>query len=122
MGYRNRSSSRRNAVWDRLPYAGFEAGALSKTSDALVWTFLVGLSPSDVTPPLSLFQHTEANEQDILRLLNTINGRLESQGDRPLAEGLLVKIFNKNWPAIESDLLEATFVEETSHGGSRKKR
>jgi hypothetical protein len=36
----------------------FEAGALSKTKDSHVCTFLLDLVPSDIKQPLAQFQHT----------------------------------------------------------------
>src|SRR5438270_7602022 len=39
----------------------FEAGALSKTTDAHVCTFLMDLKPADIKPPLGQFQHTLFN-------------------------------------------------------------
>jgi len=59
------------------PWIYFEAGALSKTEDALVWTFLHGLTPSDVPPPLGKFQHTVAQRDDTLSLIKTINRCLD---------------------------------------------
>jgi len=40
----------------------FEAGALSKTGNARIWTFLCGLKPSDVPPPLSKFPYSRRKE------------------------------------------------------------
>lgn len=50
---------------DNLPNPSlhYEAGALSKTEGARVWTFLHGgLSSSDVAPPLSSFHATTAEK------------------------------------------------------------
>jgi hypothetical protein len=40
------------------PWVLFEAGALSKTRGARVWTLLLDLAPADVEPPLSQFLST----------------------------------------------------------------
>ena len=53
----------------------FEAGALSKTSDAHVCTFLLDLIYSDIEYPLAQFNHTEFNKEEVLKLVNTIKGQ-----------------------------------------------
>jgi TIR domain-containing protein len=40
----------------------YEAGALSKTKDALIWTFLHELTAGDVPQPLGKSQHTIAEK------------------------------------------------------------
>jgi len=50
----------------------YEAGALSKLDEAPIWTFLVGLSPGDVSQPLGRFQHTQAVKGDTFKLLKAI--------------------------------------------------
>lgn len=81
----------------------YEAGALSKTPDARVWTFLLGLKPSEVPPPLGRFQHTVAEREDLRKLVGTINGHLTE----PLAPGLLDEVFEDAWPRLEKRLREA---------------
>lgn len=82
----------------------YEAGALSKTKDALIWTFLHGLAQGDVPQPLGRFQHTLAQKGDTLRLLKTINGRLADVGGEPLSEQLLEENFELFWPQLEKRL------------------
>jgi hypothetical protein len=85
----------------------FETGALSKTKDALIWTFLHGLNPGDVPPPLGKFQHTVAEKGDVLRLLKTINSRLGEVGGEPLQDRLLEENFELFWPRLEESLKAA---------------
>jgi len=85
----------------------FETGALSKTKDALIWTFLHGLSPADVPPPLGKFQHTIAKKDDTLLLLRTINRRLGEVGGEPLTDNLLEDNFDTFWPQLEKKLIAA---------------
>lgn len=86
------------------PWIHYEAGALSKTKDALIWTFLHGLAQGDVPQPLGRFQHTLAQKGDTLRLLKTINGRLADVGGEPLSEQLLEENFELFWPQLEKRL------------------
>src|SRR5687767_9353244 len=51
----------------------FEAGALSKTPTASIWTYLSGIKSADVPQPLGKFQHTLNSKSDTFRLLKTIN-------------------------------------------------
>src|SRR5947209_7773018 len=43
----------------------FEAGALSKTPKSYVCTFLLDIEPTDFDGPLTQFQHTRAQKEDI---------------------------------------------------------
>jgi hypothetical protein len=84
------------------PWILFEAGALSKTlSDARVCTFLLGLEPSQVRPPLSQFQATRANKEDTRRLVGDINKALGEQGR---SEDRVVRGFEKYWNDLEVKL------------------
>jgi len=82
----------------------FEAGALSKTKDAHVCTFLLDLKPTDVERPLGEFQHTKFEKEDVRKLLHTINGAVKKEGERALGEKQLDKIFERFWPELEKDL------------------
>jgi hypothetical protein len=55
------------------PWILFEAGALSKTVDSRVWTYLYDLGYTDVKDPLSQFQHTVATKEDTRKLIASIN-------------------------------------------------
>lgn len=74
------------------PWLLFEAGALSKTPDAYLWTFLHGISPIDVEQPLAQFQHTIGEKNDVRKLIHTINLAVREQNEKSLAEATLNKI------------------------------
>jgi len=88
----------------KSPWIHYEAGALSKTKDALIWTFLHGLTPGDVPPPLGKFQHTVAEKGDVLLLLKAVNSRLADVGGEPLQERLLEENFELFWPRLEEKI------------------
>lgn len=69
----------------RSEWIHYEAGALSKTPDAMIWTLLLDVQPSEVGQPLGKFQHTIAEKEDVWKLVQTINRRLAD----PLPEGVL---------------------------------
>lgn len=81
----------------------FEAGALSKAieNNTNVCTFLIGLEPSDLEPPLSQFQATKAEEADILKLLQTLNQGL---GENALPSEHIQGAFEMCWPKLRSEL------------------
>lgn len=85
----------------------YETGALSKTKDAVIWTFLHGLVPSDVPQPLGRFQHTLAEKGDVFKLLQSINSRLREIGGNALKDALLEEIFEESWAKLESKLKDA---------------
>jgi len=86
------------------PWLLFEAGALSKSIDerTRLCTYLVGdFEPSDVTPPLGMFQGTKSTKEDTYRLVQTIN-RVVS--DEPISDDNLETIFEAMWPKLENRL------------------
>jgi hypothetical protein len=82
----------------------FEAGALSRIKDAHVCTFLLDLSAASIGWPLAQFQHTLFNEEDVVKLVHTINKEVEKAGERSLGEKVLNNVFNTFWPQLEEKL------------------
>ena len=83
------------------PWLAYEAGALASHDRGRVATFLYGISPSEVKPPLGLFQGTDsASRSDVLRLLTTVNSRLAA----PLSEARLQNAFDTHWDALVEQL------------------
>lgn len=82
----------------------FEAGAISKTKDARVCTFLTDLTPADVEPPLADFEHTQSTEADVKGLVRTINAAVGRVGGKVLAEPILDNVFRTNWPQLAERL------------------
>ena len=83
----------------------FEAGALSRKPKDKVWTFLLGVEHSDVEQPLSQFQHTKADKDDVLLMIESIN-RTASAGAAPRNEGDLRELFELLWPKFDARLTE----------------
>jgi hypothetical protein len=86
------------------PWILFEAGALSKAveKNSYVCTYLLGgLTPPNVEPPLSAFQHTSPDKKDTLRLIKTINTAL---GIDPVPSEILERTFEGLWPSFEAQL------------------
>lgn len=84
----------------------YEAGALSKTADALIWTFLLDVESSEVGQPLGKYQHTIAEKEDVRKLVQTINNRLAE----PLTDGVLTDAFEQNWQRLEQGLKAARSI------------
>ena len=86
------------------PWILFEAGALSKASDSYVCTFLLDISPTDLTGPLSIFQATKFNKEDIFKLLISINNNVKLSGGKNLTNENLKSLFKVFYPQLEEEL------------------
>ena len=82
----------------------FEAGALSKTKDAYVCTFLLDLKATDIEEPLASFQHTASKREDIRQLMDTINKAVKESEEHSLAEKLFNSTFDMYWTELEAKL------------------
>jgi len=83
------------------PWLNFEAGALSKSVDtSRVTPFLLGLRPAELTGPLSQFQATLPNVDDVTRLIKSINTVTE----RPIDDSRLIDGVQVWWPRLEERL------------------
>jgi hypothetical protein len=85
------------------PWILFEAGALAKTKDAKVCTFLLDVHPTDVKPPLGHFQHTTLAKEEVRKLIGTINSSLEGP-DRPVPDATLDRVFERSWQELDDVL------------------
>lgn len=84
-------------------WLNFEAGALSKVVNAsVVAPFLLDVRSSEIAGPLSQFQHTEFEREDIRKLIGSVNEALPT----PLNEKLLDRTFEKWYEDLHTELLE----------------
>jgi hypothetical protein len=88
----------------------YEVGALSKTRNAVIWTFLLSLKTSEIKEPLGKFQHTLAEKTDVLRLLRSINKKLVEVGGDSLRDRILEDQFEDSWPKLKIKLEEAVEI------------
>jgi TIR domain len=90
------------------PWLNFEAGALSKSMTASrVSPFLMGLRPADLVGPLTQFQATLPQVEDVGRLVKSIN----ATADRPIDEPRLLEAVAMWWPRLEKSLQAALKVD-----------
>ncbi len=83
----------------------FETGALSnRLGQSQVTPLLIGLKDVDVKPPLSQFQMTQPIENDINKLVHTINAQLPDA--QKLSDEKLKQAFDKWWPDFKLKLEE----------------
>lgn len=88
------------------PWILFESGALSKTiGNSHVCPVLFELSPADISGPLSQFQLTKLNNNDVYDLIKSINKLLE---DQALPKKQLKETYEKWWPDLEARLKETS--------------
>ena len=93
----------------RAPWVNFEAGAVSKYIDnAHVSPLLLGVSPEDLGGmPLSRFQCTRFDKEDIGRLLRSINAASSSRiDDRTLDRNL-----RNAWKQLKEDVGSLDLIE-----------
>ena len=80
----------------------FEAGALSKScEDALICPLLYGLLPSDVDGPLSVYQATEFDKDDMWKLITALNDRMGRKQHDPAS---LEQKYEELWPGFQKSL------------------
>jgi len=86
------------------PWLLFEAGALSKVfGRSQVCPLLLGIRADDLEGPLAQFQATTVEKEDLLRLLESLNGRPEEE---LIDKVLLREIFEREWPELERRIEE----------------
>ncbi|WP_419814328.1 toll/interleukin-1 receptor domain-containing protein [Glacieibacterium sp.] len=82
------------------PWINFEAGALAKiVGEARLAPIIFGLKPSEIESPLSQFQVTQFDKDDVLRLLKSINSCALEEA---LPEARLERMHDALWGQIES--------------------
>lgn len=101
------------------PWILFEAGALSKTRDANVNTFLLDNEPSDISGPLADFQHTIFEKEDIRKLIIGINEQQKIMNEKSLEKSRLNKAFEKYWNEFEEP---ASAIKSEKEGKEEIKR
>lgn len=83
------------------PWLLFEAGALAiQLREKNVCPLLFGTDPSQLSPPLSLFQALKANKEDIQKLLKALN-KLTCN---PLTDDQLAFLFAGAWQDLEREI------------------
>ncbi|MFA0964326.1 hypothetical protein AB9P05_21150 [Roseivirga sp. BDSF3-8] len=99
------------------PWILFEAGAISKNiNTGRVCTFLFGIKETDLQGPLSQFQNTKFNKNDVFKLLKDINRELKV----PLEDKVLEVTFEKMWPDLDSQI--SNILDSTPHEGHEEIR
>ena len=82
------------------PWILFEAGALSKgLSKSRVCPLLINLAHTDLRQPLSQFNATLPNKDDMLKLVKTINAQ---KGDKGLSDDRVQKAFSRWWDEFDT--------------------
>ena len=93
------------------PWIYFEAGALANAVGGVkLFPLICGLKPSDIGTPLSQFQFTVFNREDVLKLLRNVN---ECAGDDALPSGRLEKMHDALWDDLWS-VVEPVIVSSDS--------
>ncbi len=89
----------------------FETGALAKSiSSAYVCPFLIDLTHSQLTGPLSHFQAIQANFDGTSKIVSTLNRLL---GAAQIPEDALKQTFNMWWPKLAESIQNLPSIGET---------
>jgi hypothetical protein len=84
------------------PWLTFEAGALSKKLEkSYVSPFLFDIKRSEINGPILQFQSTVHNEEDVLKLIKTIN---KACGETKLTDERIDKAFKAWYPTLQDEL------------------
>ena len=96
------------------PWVNFEAGAVSKiVKDSYVSPLLVGVSVSDLGGlPLSLFQCTRFEKDEVLSLLRSINQVAGS----PVPEARLANSLDFSWASLQDKVRRISLDDDDSVG------
>ncbi len=98
------------------PWILFEAGALSKNlEESKVCPLLFNMDTTDLKGPLSAFQATKFNKEDVKKLLESINSSCE---ETKLDTKSLDETFDMWWPKLEekiNDILSSGRNSSVSH-------
>ncbi len=86
--------------WER-PWVNFEAGALAKRFDQGLYTFFLGFRATDIVSPLTQFQSTHFEEEEIFKVVSSLNVGL---GGNALDAAQLRTAFDAFWPPLKADL------------------
>lgn len=86
------------------PWILFEAGCLAKSlSNGRACPYLLGITPSDVPPPLGQFQALTAIREDTHKLVKSIN---DYGTEFKISDDVLTTIFSRSWPDLEKKIKE----------------
>jgi hypothetical protein len=87
-------------------WISFEAGAIAKKiGRGKVVPIVLGMPMSDLKPPLAMFNGAVPTEEDMLRVVRSINEELAEQ---KLEDARLVRTFAKWWPDLQKVIVSAS--------------
>jgi len=89
----------------------FEAGAIAKSADGNVFTFLLDIDNGEVKQPLGQFQHTRFQKEDVFKLIHDINNILQASGGAFLSTADLQEVFATNWPRFSRAIKSIADIE-----------
>lgn len=95
----------------------FESGALSKMMESKVATIVVGMNITDVKGPLSRFQNTKLEKDDMYKLLQSINSSIS----KPLDDSILKNTFEAFWPGFYDNVKNIIETASAKEGAKNTK-
>lgn len=95
----------------------YESGAISKMIESKVATIVVGMNITDVKGPLSRFQNTKLEKEDMYKLLQSINSSIS----KPLDENILKTSFDAFWPGFYKEITNIVETVTDKEGAKNPK-
>ena len=79
------------------PWILYEAGALSTKVTDRVWTLLLDVGHAAVPAPLTGFNHTTVEREDVLKMMKSIRKTMVAADEKTCSEADLDKYFSAFW-------------------------
>ena len=79
------------------PWILWEAGALSTKVTDRVWTLLLDVDHTQVAAPLTGYNHTKADKDDVWKLIRSIHKTVIAAKEKTCSEGDLKELFDAFW-------------------------
>lgn len=97
----------------------FEAGLVAAVSKRKINTILYNIKPENISPPLSLFNHTTFEKEDFRKLLLQINQLSKEFSENKLTDKTLDKIIDKNWDDFEKKISNEILTKKSTNKENR---
>ena len=86
------------------PWILYESGAIAKrVSESRLYTILIDCKPSDISGPLSFFQHTKITKTDISKLIFDLNTANKAS---QINQNILTEVIDSRWNLLEEAIKE----------------
>jgi hypothetical protein len=105
------------------PWLLFEAGALSKyVVNSRVVPLILDLKPAEIKGPLAQFQAVQTTENDIKKLITSINQTVFDSGEKGIDKTVVDEAFKLWWPQLKKSIDDIPKTIESVRQNERSER